>query len=567
MKKTSTRSEAEAIRRALADRSIVLIGLMGAGKTSVGRRLAKRLGLAFADADHEIEAAAGMPITDIFERHGEQGFRDGERRVIARLLRSGPQVLATGGGAFMSARTRQRIARRAVSVWLKADHGLLMQRVRKRSHRPLLQTPDPDAVMQKLMDERYPVYAKADLVVECHDVPLNAMVGEVVRVLYDNLAVLEKKNMDGEGVCIEVDLDDRSYPIHIGEGLLKQAGRLTGGLLARPRTVIVSDENVARYHLATLEKSLSDSGIESQAVILPAGEATKSYQQLAALCDKLLEAGVEREDVIIAFGGGVIGDITGFAASVLRRGVGFIQIPTSLLAQVDSSVGGKTAINSPLGKNLIGAFHQPLAVIADIAVLDTLSPRELAAGYAEVAKYGLLGDAGFFEWLEDNGEKIFAGDGQARISAIAKSCQAKAGIVGRDETEQGVRALLNLGHTFGHALEAATGYCDRLLHGEGVSIGMVMAFKFSERAGLAPEGTAERVARHLASVGLPTGPGDISGELPAAEDLLAFMHQDKKAKQGRLVFVLARAIGDSFVDDSVSPDDVLDFLKEELKNR
>ena len=300
---------------------------------------------------------------------------------------------------------------------------------------------------------------------------------------------------------------------------------------------------------------------------MPPGEATKSYKHLAELCDRLLAAGIERRDRIIAFGGGVIGDLAGFAAAILRRGVDFIQIPTTLLSQVDSSVGGKTGINSPHGKNLIGAFHQPLAVITDITLLDTLPRRELAAGYAEVAKYGLLGDAGFFEWLEGSAPAILRGDSQARIHAIRRSCEAKAAIVAEDETETGVRALLNLGHTFGHALESATGYSQRLLHGEGVSIGMVQAFRFSERQKLCAPGTADRVAKHLKGVGLPVHASEIPGELPPPATLLDIMRQDKKAQGGKLTFILARGIGEAFIARDVADADVLDFLTEDLRQR
>jgi len=366
---------------------------------------------------------------------------------------------------------------------------------------------------------------------------------------------------------VEVDLGQRSYMIHIGEGILKQAGTIIAPLLDRPKTVIVTDENVAKFHLATLQESLDNSGIDHACIILPPGEATKSYDKFSFLCDALLENDVERKDVIIAFGGGVIGDLAGFAAAVLRRGVNFVQIPTSLLAQVDSSVGGKTGINSRHGKNLVGAFHQPLAVIADIALLDTLSPRHLASGYAEVAKYGLLGDIDFFEWLEENAKALFAGDGQVRIKAIAKSCEAKADIVARDEKENGVRALLNLGHTFGHALEGATGYGERLLHGEGVAIGIVLAFRFSQKSDLIKPGAAERVQAHFSALGLPTTLSDIKGDLPDAQTLVNYMRQDKKASGGKLVFVLANQIGDTFVAKDISESAILSFMHEELQNR
>ncbi len=366
---------------------------------------------------------------------------------------------------------------------------------------------------------------------------------------------------------VPVSLGERSYDIHIGEGALSRAGEIVAPFLRRPLTAIVTDRNVADAHLATLERALAAKGIRSTAIVMPPGEATKSYAQLAELCDKLLVAGIERRDRIIAFGGGVIGDLAGFAAAILRRGVDFIQIPTTLLAQVDSSVGGKTGINSPHGKNLIGAFHQPLAVITDISLLNTLPKRELAAGYAEVAKYGLLGDKGFFEWLEAAAPLIMRGDPQARIHAIRTSCEAKARIVAEDETETGVRALLNLGHTFGHALEAATGYSQRLLHGEGVSIGMVQAFRFSERQKFCQPGTADRVAKHLKSAGLPVHASQIPGELPPPATLLDLMRQDKKAQGGRLTFILARGIGEAFIARDVADADVLDFLTEDLRQR
>lgn len=363
---------------------------------------------------------------------------------------------------------------------------------------------------------------------------------------------------------VPVALGDRSYDIKIGPGLLKDGAELIRPHLGRPKTAIVTDENVAAAHLSTLENVLRSASIEVDTKILPAGESTKNQQHLFEVTDFLLEAGIERNDVIIAFGGGVIGDLAGFAAAILRRGVNFIQIPTSLLAQVDSSVGGKTGINAKAGKNLIGAFHQPVLVLIDTALLDTLPERELKAGYAEVAKYGLLGDAEFFSWLEENAQSLFAGDMQTRMRAIETSCRAKADVVARDEREGSVRALLNLGHTFGHALEAATGYSDRLLHGEGVSIGMAMAFRFSERLGVCPAGRADRVAHHLQSAGMPVHVSAIPGAPLDADFLLSAMYQDKKASGGKLVFILARDIGDTYVAKDISPEDVLAFLKDEL---
>lgn len=358
---------------------------------------------------------------------------------------------------------------------------------------------------------------------------------------------------------VHVPLGDRAYDVRIGEGLIARAGAEIAPLLARPRAVIVTDENVARLHLGALETALSAEGIASDALILPAGEATKSWPHLTRTVEWLLEQKVERRDVVIALGGGVIGDLVGFAAAILRRGVRFVQMPTSLLAQVDSSVGGKTGINSTHGKNLIGAFHQPSLVLADIGVLDTLNSRDFLAGYGEVMKYGLLGDADFFDWLEINAPRLRE-DMDARAHAVAHSVAMKAGIVARDETEQGERALLNLGHTFGHALESATGYSDRLLHGEGVAIGCALAFELSALMGLCSQEDPSRVGAHLAAMGMPARLADVPGALPDDAGLIALMGQDKKVVDGKLRFVLARGIGQAFVSDDVGRDDLLKVL-------
>lgn len=364
--------------------------------------------------------------------------------------------------------------------------------------------------------------------------------------------------------AVPVPLEGRAYEVLIGPGLLQRAGQIIPERLGEARYGIVTDENVAHFHLETLEQSLKAHGRVLGTVVLPAGEATKCYGQLAPLTEKLLEMGLERGDLVIAFGGGVMGDLAGFAASILRRGVRFVQIPTSLLAQVDSSVGGKTGINTPQGKNLIGTFHQPSLVLADTDVLSTLPARELRAGYAEVAKYGLIWDAGFFGWLEDNWRSVFGNDVSALTQAIKTSVKAKADVVLRDEKEAGDRALLNLGHTFGHALEAWTGYSDRLLHGEGVAIGMCLAFRFSEAQGLCPAGTAARVSKHLADVGLPTRIGAIPGGKADADELMRLMAQDKKVRQGQLTFILAHDIGKAFITRDVKPEDVRDFLAREI---
>nr|WP_237399971.1 3-dehydroquinate synthase [Rhodovulum visakhapatnamense] len=357
----------------------------------------------------------------------------------------------------------------------------------------------------------------------------------------------------------------REYDIRIGEGLLARAGAEIGPLLRRPRVAILTDETVAALHLAAFRAGLGD--IEAPALALPAGEATKCWAQFGRAVEWLIEQKVERRDIVVALGGGVIGDLAGFAAAVLRRGVRFVQVPTTLLAQVDSSVGGKTGINSPQGKNLIGAFHQPSLVLADTGVLGTLAPRDFLAGYGEVVKYGLLGDAAFFEWLEGQGPALAAGDVAARIAAVKRSCEAKARIVERDETEQGDRALLNLGHTFGHALEAATGYSDRLLHGEGVAIGCALAFELSARMGLCAQEDPSRVRAHLDAMGMKKDLADIPGDLPDADGLIALMGQDKKVQDGTLRFILARGIGEAFVTAEADPALVRSILAEALAAR
>ncbi len=366
---------------------------------------------------------------------------------------------------------------------------------------------------------------------------------------------------------VRVELGARAYDVRIGEGLIARSGAEIAPLLRRPRVAVLTDETVAKHHLDALGQGLADEGIAMTALALPPGEATKGWRDLARATEWLLAEKVERRDVVVALGGGVIGDLGGFAAAILRRGVRFVQIPTTLLAQVDSSVGGKTGINTAQGKNLVGAFHQPVLVLADIGVLDTLAPRDFLAGYGEVVKYGLLGDAAFFEWLERNGQGMASGDRALRTRAVRRSVEMKAEIVARDETEEGDRALLNLGHTFCHALEAATGYSDRLLHGEGVAIGCALAFELSQRLGLCAQEAPSRVRQHLRAMGMKTDLTDIPGELPGAEGLLALMAQDKKVVDGRLRFILARGIGQAFVADDVPTDIVRTVLEEGLRTR
>jgi 3-dehydroquinate synthase len=370
--------------------------------------------------------------------------------------------------------------------------------------------------------------------------------------------------LSADSVTVPVSLGDRSYEILIGKGLIARAGEEVAKRLPGIRVAIVTDENVAKAHLEALTASFARAGIESTPVIVAPGEKSKSFSTLETVTNAVLAARLERGDAVVAFGGGVVGDLSGFVAGIVRRGMNFVQMPTSLLAQVDSSVGGKTGINTQFGKNLVGVFYQPQLVLADTEVLDTLSEREFRAGYAEVAKYGLIDRPDFFAWLEKNWREIFAG-GAARTQAIAESCRSKAAVVARDERENGDRALLNLGHTFGHALETATGYdSSRLVHGEGVAIGMALAHRFSVKMNLCGVEAAERVEAHLKAVGLPTSLHEVPGGLPDAEKLMDYIAQDKKVARGALTFILTHGIGQSFIAKDVPPAAVLEFLKERL---
>ncbi len=577
-----------AIRAALKDHCVVLVGMMGSGKTAIGQRLAARLGLKFMDADAEIVAAARMSIPEIFAKYGEGYFRDGERRVLFRLLNSGPAVLATGGGAFLDPRTRQRIAERGVSIWFDADHETLLKRVRRKADRPLLQTADPATTLRRLMDERYPIYAHADIRVFSRDMPQDAMVDETLDALAERLPTLalsaRRSTKDAKTIMthfpprqnqspdapphpesVRVELGERSYDILIGAGLLARAGEKIAAVAPGAACAIVTDANVARLHLPALEESLKAAGVRFTTIVVEPGEGSKSLKVFGRVCEEAIAAKIERRDVVVALGGGVVGDLSGFVAASLRRGARFVQIPTSLLAQVDSSVGGKTGINSPQGKNLIGAFYQPSLVLADVDTLATLPQREFRAGYAEIVKYGLIGDRRFFEWLEADGDAVFHSKPE-QICAVAVSCETKACIVARDETEQGDRALLNLGHTFGHAFERLVDYDSaRLVHGEGVSIGLALALRFSQRLGLCNGQDALRAERHLSSLGLPTRISDIPGANFSADAILDAMYQDKKVERGALTFVLLRGIGAAFVAKSIDAVDVRQFLQSEIQ--
>ena len=525
-------------------RSVVLVGLPGVGKSSVGRRLAARLGLPFLDSDTEIEAAAGLPVPEIFARYGEAHFRDGERRVIARILAGPPAVLATGGGAFSDARTRAAVrGAGALAVWLRCRLPVLVRRVAGRDNRPLFVGRDPVEVLEALLAARARFYAEADLVVDCSDDGPERTTAEVAGAIGAHRAP----------VRLRVALGERSYEVVAGENLLARAGALLAPVLPARRVAVVSDEAVAALHGPALRRGLEEAGFAVRAeVAVPAGERSKSMASLERVLDAILAGGADRRTAVVALGGGVVGDLAGFAAAVALRGLPFVQVPTTLLAQVDSSVGGKTGVNLAAGKNLAGAFHQPRIVLADTGVLATLPARELRAGWAEVAKHGLL-DGPLWTWCELNGAAAMRGDADALRHAVLESCRLKAAVVAADEREEsaeGGRALLNLGHTFGHAVEAECGYDGTLLHGEAVALGLVLAAELSARLGYCDAALPARVARHLEDVGLPARLGALNRRF-RLDALLGRMRRDKKAREGAMRFVLLRGPGECFTGDAV----------------
>ncbi len=536
-------------------RTIVLVGLMGAGKTSIGRRLAMRLNLPFRDADAEIELAAGCTIPELFARYGEQAFRDGERRVIRRLLAGPPMVLAFGGGAFIDPETRAAVRASALSVWLRCPVPVLTRRVAGRDHRPLLADGNATSVLERLLSERQPIYAEADVIVDCADQSVESTTSMVADAVLGWRAPRR----------LAVQLASTRYEVVIGDGLLGRAGALLAPVLPQPRAVVITDAVVARLHLPALLAGLAATAIAARHVVVAAGEASKTVETWARIAGELLAAGVERRTTVIALGGGVVGDLAGFAAAATLRGLPFVQIPTTLLAQVDSSVGGKTGVNTAHGKNLLGAFHQPRAVLADTATLATLPGRELRAGYAEIVKAGLIGDPGLFAWCESHGPAVLRGEREAQAEAVLRACAFKAEVVGADEREEQPndgRALLNLGHTFGHALEAAVGYTGGLLHGEAVAIGLGLAFRLSANLGYGTDADAARVAAHLASVGLSADLRTLNRRFSAAA-LLGHMRRDKKVRDGAMTFVLARGIGHAFTARDVPEAAVIDLLRAE----
>ena len=525
--------------------NVFLVGLMGAGKTTIGRILARKLGLKFIDSDHEIEARTGASIPWIFEIEGEQSFRRREADVIRELTAQQGIVLATGGGAILNPDSRAYLQARGTVIYLRASVNSILARTAHDKNRPLLQTADPRKKLEELMALRDPLYQEvAHVVIDTGRPNVQSMVQTILTHL-DSLACqaapdcvtqAEPSMSEQTTILLNVDLGERSYPIAIGPQLLHD-----GALLARHvggrKVAIVTNTTVAPLYLARLEEGLRTAGKDVLSIVLPDGEEHKNWASLMQIFDTLLANKADRKTTLVALGGGVIGDLTGYAAASYMRGIDFIQVPTTLLAQVDSSVGGKTGINHPMGKNMIGAFYQPRTVIADTSTLETLPARELSAGLAEVIKHGAIIDAAFFDWIEANIAKLMARDKGALAYAIARSCEIKADVVRQDEREGGLRAILNFGHTFGHAIEAGLGY-GHWLHGEAVGCGMVMAADLSHRMGLVDAATVERVRALVAAAGLPVKAPDLG-----TARWLELMEVDKKNEGGAIKFILLKPLG------------------------
>ncbi len=536
--------------------NIFLVGLMGSGKTTVGRLLAKKLGMRFVDSDHEIEARTGATVSWIFEIEGEESFRRREVETIDDLTTQKGVVLATGGGAVVHPENRKNLKARGTVIYLRASVNNILQRTMHDKSRPLLQTENRRQKIEELARQREKFYSEvADIIIDTGRPNVHAMVQSIMNQLASpdrkkNSFDRQKKrpnrnnkndmNTQSNNTHLKVDLGERSYPIEIGTDLLKDI-RLLSRTIRGKRLAIITNDVVAPLYLEKLTASLKRAGKQVISIVLPDGEQEKNWESLMKIFDFLMENKCDRKTTLIALGGGVIGDMTGYAAASFMRGVPFIQVPTTLLAEVDSSVGGKTGINHPLGKNMIGAFYQPEAVLADTSTLNTLPDKELSAGLAEVIKYGPIIDAKFFDWIEQNIEKLLNRDSVALAYAIRRSCEIKADIVRQDERESGIRALLNFGHTFGHAIEAGLGY-GKWLHGEAVGCGMAMAADLSCRMGLLDENSRDRIRNLVEKAGLPTVAPDLGNDR-----WIELMEVDKKNVGGEIQFVLLKSMGSAFV--------------------
>ncbi|MES2025388.1 MAG: bifunctional shikimate kinase/3-dehydroquinate synthase AroKB [Pseudomonadota bacterium] len=538
--------------------NIFLVGLMGAGKTTVGRALAKRLNKRFIDSDHEIEERTGASIPLIFEIEGEASFRQREAEVIRDLTAQHDIVLATGGGAVLNPESRAFLKERGTVIYLRASVNSILQRTSHDKNRPLLQTADPRKTIEELSRAREPFYNEiAHIVIDTGRPNVQFLMQSILSQLgpehvpteahaslQQDHQSLSKYSMTSQlsstSDTLHVDLGTRSYPITIGQSLLGDPAVLAAHIVGS-RVAIVTNTVVAPLYLEQVSKTLTAAGKQVTQIVLPDGEEEKNWANLMKVFDVLLAEKCDRKTTLVALGGGVIGDMTGFAAAAYMRGVPFIQVPTTLLSQVDSSVGGKTGINHPLGKNMIGAFYQPQAVIADTSTLNTLPARELSAGLSEVIKHGAIIDAPFFDWIEANMSKLVAKDADALAYAIKRSCEIKADVVRQDEREGGLRAILNFGHTFGHAIEAGMGY-GVWLHGEAVGCGIVMAADLSHRLGFIDAVSKERITAVVKAAGLPTVAPDLG-----TERWLELMEVDKKNEGGQIKFILLKPLGTSVI--------------------
>jgi 3-dehydroquinate synthase len=540
------------VQEKLGHTNIILVGMMGAGKTTIGKALANSLGKEFIDSDHEIQDRTGVKIPVIFEIEGEAGFRKRESEVLVELVKKNNIVLATGGGAVLSRENRQILQRGGIVIYLRASVNDLYRRTRYDKNRPLLQTQNLFARLNELYVQRDALYREtAHVIIDSGKQGVRFLVQKLINKLisidFNNIMQNNNKNvMQTITVDFTPSLEKRSYPIHIGHGILQQVDLIVS-CLPQKRVAIVSNTTIAPLYLDKLRTALEKQGVISVSIILPDGEAHKNWETLNLIFDALLKNHCERNTAILALGGGVVGDLTGFAAATYLRGVPFIQIPTTLLAQVDSSVGGKTGINHPLGKNMIGAFYQPRMVLADSATLNTLPDRELRAGLAEIIKYGLIRDPAFFGWLERNMHRLLVRDPVTLNEAIQRSCENKAEIVAADEKEEGIRALLNLGHTFGHAIENGMGY-GVWLHGEAVAAGIVLAADLSRRMKLITEADFSRIRKIFLQAGLP-----VAAPRMPPEKYLQLMMLDKKVDAGRARFIVLNRIGEAVMRADISP--------------
>ncbi len=570
----------------LNGRSIVLVGMMGAGKTSIGKRLAAALGFDFVDADVEIETAAGMTIAEIFARHGESYFRDGERRVVSRLLKDSQRVVATGGGAFMNPATRERIADRGVAVWLKADAEILLRRVRKRGHRPLLSGQDPEQTLRQLIEDRYPVYALADLVVESRDGPHDLMVSDVLDTLERGLASVprlqapppaspavariqasalpepaEAAGRARESVAVE--LGGRRYEVVVGPGLIAEAGARIARLAPGASCAIVADEAAAKSRLPALETSLSAMGVRHWRVIAPAGEAARNWDVVSRVCDGIAAGGATSGDLVLALGDASLGEVAGFAAAVVHRGMRLVSAPTTLPAQIESAVAGGYGILTRDGRDVIGARHAPVLALADTDALAERTLEDFRSGYAFIVKYALAQDAVTLSWLERRWGDVFS-RGPALARAIAAAGRARAALLAREETDRGDATPSNLGQAFARAIEALAGSArDAPRPGEALSVGMCGVFGVSARMGVCAADDARRAEAHLRAVGLPTRLRDVAGGALSPEAVVDAMRRRRQPPDGSPAFILTRGIGQCFASGDAPDDEILAYLRAE----